>query len=45
MKIDYDNFPKLVDLVGGVDIFVGKPMKYVDKKLIFILIYNRVNSI
>jgi LCP family protein required for cell wall assembly len=32
VKIDYDNFPKLVDLVGGVDIFVGKPMKYSDKR-------------
>ncbi|MDR1508482.1 MAG: LCP family protein [Synergistaceae bacterium] len=30
VKIDYDNFPKLVDLVGGVDIFVGKTMKYID---------------
>jgi LCP family protein required for cell wall assembly len=30
VKIDYDNFPKLVDMVGGVDIFVGKPMKYKD---------------
>ncbi|MDR0765199.1 MAG: LCP family protein [Synergistaceae bacterium] len=32
VKIDYDNFPKLVDLVGGVDIFVGKPMKYTDRR-------------
>jgi LCP family protein required for cell wall assembly len=32
VKIDYDNFPKLVDLVGGVDIFVGKEMHYVDKR-------------
>jgi LCP family protein required for cell wall assembly len=32
VKIDYDNFPQLVDLVGGVDIFVGKPMKYEDKR-------------
>jgi LCP family protein required for cell wall assembly len=32
VKIDYDNFPKLVDLVGGVDIFVGKPMKYEDRR-------------
>lgn len=31
VKIDYDSFPKLVDAVGGVDIFVGKPMKYRDK--------------
>lgn len=31
-KIDFDNFPKLVDLIGGVDIFVGKPMKYVDRR-------------
>jgi LCP family protein required for cell wall assembly len=30
VKIDYDNFPKLVDMVGGVDIFVGKAMKYKD---------------
>jgi len=30
VKVDYDNFPKLVDLVGGVDIFVGKAMKYKD---------------
>jgi LCP family protein required for cell wall assembly len=30
VKIDYDNFPKLVDIVGGVDIFVGKAMKYKD---------------
>lgn len=32
VKIDYDNFPKLVDLVGGVDIFVGKAMNYIDKR-------------
>lgn len=32
VKIDYDNFPKLVDLVGGVDLFVGKPMKYKDRR-------------
>jgi LCP family protein required for cell wall assembly len=32
VKIDYDNFPQLVDLAGGVDIFVGKPMKYEDKR-------------
>ena len=31
VKIDYDNFPKLVDAVGGVDIFVGKPMRYNDR--------------
>lgn len=30
VKVDYDNFPKLVDLIGGVDIFVGKTMKYDD---------------
>ncbi|MDR1965852.1 MAG: LCP family protein [Synergistaceae bacterium] len=30
VKIDYDNFPKLVDLVGGVDMFVGKAMNYKD---------------
>jgi LCP family protein required for cell wall assembly len=30
VKIDYDNFPKLVDMVGGVDIFVGRAMKYKD---------------
>lgn len=32
VKIDYDNFPKLVDMIGGVDLFVGKSMKYVDKR-------------
>jgi LCP family protein required for cell wall assembly len=32
VKIDYDNFPKLVDLVGGVDIFVGRAMKYTDRR-------------
>ncbi|MDR3279758.1 MAG: LCP family protein [Synergistaceae bacterium] len=32
VKVDYDNFPKLVDIVGGVDVFVGKPMKYTDKR-------------
>lgn len=32
VKIDYDNFPKLVDAIGGVDIFVGKAMKYTDRK-------------
>ncbi|MDR1581060.1 MAG: LCP family protein [Synergistaceae bacterium] len=32
VKVDYDNFPKLVDMVGGVDIFVGKAMKYSDKR-------------
>ena len=32
VKIDYDNFPQLVDLAGGVDIFVGKPMKYEDRR-------------
>lgn len=31
VKIDYDNFPKLVDLIGGVDIYVGKAMKYRDR--------------
>ena len=31
VKIDYDSFPKLVDAVGGVDIFVGKAMKYTDR--------------
>ena len=30
IKIDYDNFPKLVDLLGGVDIFVGRAMRYRD---------------
>lgn len=32
VKVDYDNFPRLVDIVGGVDIFVGKAMKYTDRK-------------
>jgi LCP family protein required for cell wall assembly len=32
VKIDYDNFPMLVDMVGGVDIFVGKAMKYIDRR-------------
>jgi LCP family protein required for cell wall assembly len=32
VKVDYDNFPKLVDMVGGVDIYVGKDMKYTDKR-------------
>jgi LCP family protein required for cell wall assembly len=32
VKVDYDNFPKLVDMVGGVDIFVGKAMKYTDRR-------------
>ncbi|GHV28741.1 transcriptional regulator [Synergistales bacterium] len=32
VKIDYDNFPKLVDIIGGVDILVGKPMKYEDRR-------------
>lgn len=32
VKIDYDNFPRLVDAVGGVDIFVGRAMKYTDRK-------------
>ena len=31
VKIDYDNFPKLVDAVGGIDIFVGKAMRYTDR--------------
>ena len=31
IKIDYDSFPALVDLVGGVDLFVHKPLKYVDR--------------
>lgn len=31
IKIDYDSFPSLVDLVGGVDLFVQKPLKYVDR--------------
>ena len=31
VKIDYDNFPKLVDAVGGVDIHVAKAMKYRDR--------------
>lgn len=32
VKIDYDNFPQLVDIIGGVDIYVGKAMKYTDRK-------------
>lgn len=32
VKIDYDNFPRLVDIIGGVDIFVGRAMKYTDRK-------------
>jgi len=32
VTINYDNFPKLVDLIGGVDIFVGNAMKYRDRK-------------
>jgi LCP family protein required for cell wall assembly len=32
VKIDYDNFPKLVDIVGGVDLYVGKHMKYTDRR-------------
>lgn len=32
VKIDYDNFPKLVDMIGGVDIYVGRAMKYTDRK-------------
>jgi LCP family protein required for cell wall assembly len=32
VKIDYDNFPSLVDLVGGVDVLVGKAMKYKDRR-------------
>ena len=32
VKIDYDNFPRLVDAVGGVDIFVGKAMRYTDRR-------------
>jgi LCP family protein required for cell wall assembly len=32
VKIDYDNFPKLVDILGGVDINVGKAMKYTDRR-------------
>ena len=30
VTVNYDNFPRLVDVVGGVDIFVGKEMKYKD---------------
>ena len=32
VKVDYDSFPALVDLIGGVDIFVGKAMKYKDRR-------------
>lgn len=32
INMNYDNFPKLVDMIGGVDIFVGKAMKYRDRK-------------
>ncbi|MDR1651682.1 MAG: LCP family protein [Synergistaceae bacterium] len=32
VKVDYDNFPKLVDMLGGVDIFVGRPMQYTDRR-------------
>ncbi|MDR1471070.1 MAG: LCP family protein [Synergistaceae bacterium] len=32
VKIDYDNFPKLVDMLGGVDVNVGKAMKYTDRR-------------
>jgi|GEM_PF-128620 len=30
LVVDYDNFPKLVDTLGGVDIDVKKKMRYVD---------------
>lgn len=32
VAIDYDSFPKLVDLVGGVDIYVSKRLKYDDRR-------------
>lgn len=31
ITLDYDNFPKVVDMIGGVDIYVGKAMKYRDR--------------
>jgi LCP family protein required for cell wall assembly len=31
-KIDYDNFPRLVDAVGGVEVYVGKAMRYTDRR-------------
>ena len=32
VAIDYDSFPKLVDLVGGVDLYVSKRLKYDDRR-------------
>jgi len=29
--LDYDSFKKMVDLVGGVEVFIDKPLKYTDK--------------
>ncbi|AER66733.1 cell envelope-related transcriptional attenuator [Thermovirga lienii DSM 17291] len=29
--VNYDSFPKLVDLIGGVDIYVSKHLKYHDR--------------
>ncbi|WP_286975362.1 LCP family protein [Acetomicrobium sp. UBA5826] len=31
IELDYSSFPKIVDLLGGVDIYVEKRLKYVDK--------------
>jgi len=31
IELDYNSFPKIVDLLGGVDIYVEKRLKYVDK--------------
>lgn len=30
--LDYDSFQKMVDMVGGVEVFVPKRMKYTDKR-------------
>ncbi|KRT36303.1 cell envelope-like function transcriptional attenuator common domain protein [Acetomicrobium hydrogeniformans ATCC BAA-1850] len=31
IELDYSSFPKIVDLLGGVDIYVEKRLKYVDR--------------
>jgi len=32
LTLDYESFIKMVDMVGGVDVFVPKRMKYTDKR-------------
>ncbi|MBL8088516.1 MAG: LCP family protein [Chthonomonas sp.] len=32
MEVNYEKFQEMIDLVGGVEVFVDKPLKYTDKR-------------